>query len=144
MFVFIYGFAYLRGKEQRDRCKMEHPENDKASMGTLKLSDTCVSTSGSYEKFFEKDGKVYHHILDAHTGYPADSRLSSVTVVCSSGTLSDALSTACYILGYNDSLALLKNYDAEAVFIFKDKTVRVTDGLENKFTLTDESFVIKE
>lgn len=121
-----------------------NPENDKASMGTLKLSDTCVSTSGSYEKFFEKDGKVYHHILDAHTGYPADSRLSSVTVVCSSGTLSDALSTACYILGYNDSLALLKNYDAEAVFIFKDKTVRVTDGLENKFTLTDESFVIKK
>ena len=121
-----------------------NPENDKASMGTLKLSDTCVSTSGSYEKFFKKDGKVYHHILDAHTGYPADSRLSSVTVVCSSGTLSDALSTACYILGYNDSLALLKNYDAEAVFIFKDKTVRVTDGLENKFTLTDESFVIKE
>ena len=121
-----------------------NPENDKASMGTLKLSDTCVSTSGSYEKFFEKDSKTYHHILDARTGYPADSRLSSVTVVCSSGTLSDALSTACYILGYNDSLALLKNYDAEAVFIFKDKTVRVTDGLENKFTLTDESFVIKE
>ena len=56
--------------------------------------------------------------------------------------LSDALSTACYILGYNNSLALLELYDAEAVFIFKDNTVRITDGLEDKFTLTNESFVI--
>ena len=121
-----------------------NPENDKESMGTLKLSDTCVSTSGNYEKFFTEDGKTYHHILDARTGYPADSRLSSVTVVCSSGTISDALSTACYILGYNDSLTLLENYDAEAVFVFKDKTVRITDGLEKEFTLTDESFVVAE
>ena len=68
----------------------------------------------------------------------------SVTVICESGVLSDALSTACYILGYHDSLALLKRYDAEAVFVFKDKTVRITDGIENKFTLTDESFVIAE
>ena len=119
-----------------------NPANDKEAMGTLELSDICVSTSGNYEKFFVEDGKAYHHILDARTGYPADSRLSSVTVVCDSGVLSDALSTACYILGYNDSLALLELYDAEAVFIFKDNTVRITDGLEDKFTLTDESFVI--
>lgn len=119
-----------------------NPENDKEAMGTLKLSDTCVSTSGNYEKFFVEGDKTYHHILDATTGYPADSRLSSITVVCESGTLSDALSTACYILGYNDSLALLQKYDAEAVFVFKDKTVRITDGLKDDFTLTDESFVV--
>ncbi|MBR6531022.1 MAG: FAD:protein FMN transferase [Clostridia bacterium] len=121
-----------------------NPENDNEAMGTLRLSDVCISTSGNYEKFFVEKGKTYHHILDARTGYPADSRLSGVTVVCSSGTLSDALSTACYILGYNDSLELLKKYDAQAVFVFKDKTVRVTDGLKNKFTLTDESFVVTE
>ncbi|MBQ8574490.1 MAG: FAD:protein FMN transferase [Clostridia bacterium] len=119
-----------------------NPENDKEAMGTLKLSDTCVSTSGNYEKFFVEGDKTYHHILDATTGYPADSRLSSITVVCESGTLSDALSTACYILGYNDSLALLQKYDAEAVFVFKDKTVRITDGLKDDFTRTDESFVV--
>lgn len=119
-----------------------NPENDKEAMGTLKLSGTCVSTSGNYEKFFVEGDKTYHHILDATTGYPADSRLSSITVVCESGTLSDALSTACYILDYNDSLALLQKYDAEAVFVFKDKTVRITDGLKDDFTLTDESFVV--
>ncbi len=121
-----------------------NPENDKESMSTLRLSDICVSTSGNYEKFFVEDGKTYHHILNAETGYPAGSSLSSVTVVCESGTLSDALSTACYILDYNDSLALLNEFDAEAVFVFKDKTVRVTDGLRDKFTLTDESFVMAE
>lgn len=121
-----------------------NPENDTESMGTLKLSDTCVSTSGDYERFFVEGDKTYHHILNARTGYPAESNLSSVTVVCGSGTLSDALSTACFILGYNDSLVLLKEFDAEAVFVFKDKTVRVTDGLEKKFTLTDESFVMAE
>lgn len=119
-----------------------NPENDQASMGTLKLSDTFISTSGNYEKFFEEEGKTYHHILDATTGYPADSRLSSVTVICNSGLLSDALSTACYILSYNESLELLGEYDAQAVFVFKDKTVRVTDGIKDSFTLTDESFVV--
>ncbi len=118
------------------------PENDQVAMGTLELSDAFISTSGNYEKFFVKDNKAYHHILDATTGYPADSRLSSVTVVCNSGVLSDSLSTACYILGYNASLELLSKYGAEAVFVFKDKTVRVTDGLKDKFTLSDESFVV--
>ena len=141
--ISVGGSLLLYGN--RDfRIGIVNPENDKESMGTLKLSDTCVSTSGNYEKFFVEDNKTYHHILDAKTGYPADSRLSSVTVVCESGTLSDALSTACYILGYSDSISLLKHYDAQAVFVFKDKTVRITDGLEDKFTLTDESFVIAE
>ena len=62
-----------------------NPDNDKQSMGTLKLKDTCVPTPGNHEKYFEKDGKRYHHILNATTGYPATSEFKSVTVVCSSG-----------------------------------------------------------
>lgn len=139
--VSVGGSLLLYGKKDFN-IGIVNPENDQASMGTLRLSDTFVSTSGNYEKFFEADGKKYHHILDATTGYPADSRLSSVTVICDSGLLSDALSTACYILGYNASLELLGEYDAQAVFIFKDKTVRVTDGIKDSFTLTDESFVV--
>lgn len=139
--ISVGGSLLLYGKKDFN-IGIVNPENDQASMGTLKLSDTFVSTSGNYEKFFEQDGKTYHHILDATTGYPADSRLSSVTVICDSGLLSDALSTACYILGYNQSIELLNEYDAQAVFVFKDKTVRVTDGIKDSFTLTDESFVV--
>lgn len=122
-----------------------NPENDKDYMGTLKLKDTCVSTSGDYEQFFEQDGKKYHHILNASTGYPAESHLKSVTVICESGVLSDALSTACYIMGYNDaSLALLKKYNAEAVFITNDKIVRCTDGIGKSFELSDKSYILSE
>ena len=119
-----------------------NPDNDKQSMGALKLKDTCVSTSGNYEKYFEQDGKRYHHILNATTGYPATSEFKSVTVVCESGLISDALSTVCYIAGYRKSIEILKKFDAEAVFIFNNNAVRVTDGLSGKFTVTDDSYTL--
>lgn len=119
-----------------------NPDNDKQSMGTLKLKDTCVSTSGNYEKYFEQDGKRYHHILNATTGYPATSEFKSVTVVCESGLISDALSTVCYIAGYRKSIEILKKFDAEAVFVFNNNAVRVTDGLSGKFTVTDDSYTL--
>lgn len=119
-----------------------NPDNDKQSVGTLKLKDTCVSTSGNYEKYFEQDGKRYHHILNAKTGYPATSEFKSVTVVCESGLISDALSTVCYIAGYRKSIEILKKFDAEAVFIFNNNAVRVTDGLSGKFTVTDDSYTL--
>lgn len=96
-------------------------------------TDICISTSGDYEKYIEKDGVRYHHILDRETGYPAESGLSSVTVVCQNGLISDGLSTACYVLGYDASLALLAEYDAEAIFVFKDNQVIVTEGLQEVF-----------
>lgn len=140
--ISVGGSLLLYGK-RNFTIGIMNPENDKDYMGTLKLSDTCVSTSGDYEQTFEKDGKTYHHILNALTGYPADSHLKSVTVVCESGILSDALSTACFILGYGDSsLNLLKKFDAEAVFITSDKIVRCTDGIKNSFTLTDDSYTL--
>lgn len=139
--VSVGGSLLLYGKRSFN-IGIVNPENDQESLASLKLSDTCVSTSGNYEKFFNQDGKTYHHILNATTGYPASSALSSVTVICQSGVLSDALSTACYILGYHPSLSLLEKYEAEAVFVYKDKTIRLTDGIKKDFTLTDESFAV--
>ncbi len=111
----------------------------------LKLGESCVSTSGDYEKVLEADGKKYHHILNPKTGYPAESNITGVTVVSDSGILSDALSTACFILGYSDdALALLDTYDAEAVFILRDKTVYITDGIADKLTLTTDEFKLAE
>lgn len=138
--ISVGGSLLLYGKRNFS-IGIVNPENDRQSMGTLSLSDTCVSTSGSYEQFFEQNEKTYHHILNAATGYPAESHLLSVTVVCDSGVLSDALSTACYILGYNNtSLAMLKEFEAEAVFITKEKVVRCTDGIRDDFKITDGSY----
>ena len=82
-----------------------------------------ISTSGSYEKVFEKDGVKYHHILDLTTGYPVKNMLVSVTVKADSGLLSDALSTMCFALGEDASKPVLDKYGASAVYVYSDKTV---------------------
>lgn len=93
----------------------------------------CISTSGDYEKYIEKDGIRYHHILDRAFGAPARSGLSSVTVVSRSGIDSDGLSTACFVLGMDKSYELLRKYNAEAVFVDENGVVTVTDGLKDNY-----------
>ncbi len=119
------------------------PDNSQKHMATIEIDSQCVSTSGDYERFFESDGKKYHHILDPETGYPAVTDLRSVTVICDSGLDADALSTACFILGYRQSLELLKKYDAEAVFIFDNNTVNITDGIKDSFKLTSDNYTVE-
>ena len=110
-------------------------------MGTVSLDhDAVVSTSGDYEKYFEEDGVRYHHILDPHTGYPSDSGLISVSVICENGLLSDGLSTACFVLGREKGLELLKEYGAEGVFIDQDKRLTLTEGLEGSFSIINSDY----
>lgn len=107
----------------------------------LSLDKECfVSTSGDYEKYFIQDEKRYHHILDPKTGYPSESGLISVTIVCDSGIMSDCLSTACFVLGYEKSLPLLEKYNAEAVFVDTNKNVIVTEGLKDKFQILNNNY----
>jgi thiamine biosynthesis lipoprotein len=81
------------------RVGIRDPEKEQDEyFAVLEVTDTCVSTSGNYEKFFFKDGVRYHHIIDPRTGFPAKDTVS-VTVVCKDATLADALSTAMFVLG---------------------------------------------
>ncbi len=84
----------------------------------VKIHDGCVVTSGIYERAFEVDGKLYGHILNAYTGYPAESAVLSATVTGPLGSICDALSTSCYLLGPQGSEALLElfpDYSVEFV-----------------------------
>ena len=92
----------------------------------------CISTSGGYEKYVEKDGVRYHHIIDPATLHPADSGLASVTVVCENGLVSDGLSTACFILGEEKAKQLLSEYGAEGILIREDGSRYITPGLEGR------------
>lgn len=105
------------------RIGIRHPRKENAFIGVLKLKEGFVSTSGDYEKYFEKDGVRYHHILDARTGMPASSDIISATVVCNNGLLSDALSTACFILGSDEGARLVEKYNASAVFVRNDMEI---------------------
>lgn len=113
------------------RISVRDPEGKaEDGLGVLSLKDGCVSTSGSYEKTFTQDGVTYHHLLDAKTGYPAESGLMSVTVVHESGAISDALATACFVLGMEDSLPILKEFGASALFIDEEHHITIAGDLE--------------
>ncbi len=95
----------------------------------VKINDQSVVTSGTYERFFEKDGIVYHHILDPHTGYPVQNGLKSVTVLSDSSADADALSTTCFVLGPDKGMELIESLDyAEAMFITEEKEIRYSSG----------------
>ena len=113
------------------------------SLGTLKLQQGFVSTSGSYEKCFTEQGKTYHHLLDPATGYPAESGLVSVTVKSAEGVLSDGLSTACFVLGLKKSLPVLAEFQAEAIFV-TDRQVYVTKGLWEDFSMVAEGYELEK
>ncbi len=93
------------------------------TLALLETTDCTISTSGDYERYFEKDGRRYCHILDPHSGYPADSHLMQVTIICDSGSLGDALSTACFVLGLDKGMMLAKKYNVLAIFIDSDKNI---------------------
>ena len=91
----------------------------------VQVRDKAVVTSGIYERCFNKDGKLYHHILDAKTGMPVESDIVSVTVITGSGLKADILSTVCFITGYEGSRELLKDdKEVKVKFIYKDGSER--------------------
>lgn len=114
------------------------------SVMTVKLGAGCVSTSGSYERSFEQGGKRYHHILDPDTGLPVENGLVSVTVISDSGLLSDALSTACFVLGAEGGAKLAAKYGCEAIFITEDKKVICTDGIKPNVTVLVDGYTVVE
>ena len=124
----VYGKYNKAGDKWR--VAVRHPREENSFLGVITLSEGFVSTSGDYEKYFEENGKRYHHILDAKTGYPAESGLISVTVVCDNGFLSDALSTACFILGEAEGKALLEKYNASGIFVNENTEISVVGEID--------------
>ena len=94
---------------------------DGTILGTVSVSDSSVVSSGDYERYFKKDGAIYHHILDPDTGYPVQNDLDQVTIISDRSVDGDALSTACYVLGLEDGMELVRSMEGiEAVFVTKD------------------------
>ena len=103
----------------------------------LKITNTSVVTSGTYQRYFEKDGQLYHHLLDSTTGYPHQNGLTSVTIVTASSTDADALSTTCFSLGLEKGMELLESLDSAAgFFITEDGEYHYTEGFLEKYQVT--------
>jgi thiamine biosynthesis lipoprotein len=106
-----------RGGKRPWRIGIQHPRDPQRLLATLEVEDVAVVTSGDYERYFEQDGRRYHHLFDPRTGYPATA-CRSVTVVAPSAMLADALATAVFVLGPQQGISLLQYYpEAQALII---------------------------
>lgn len=114
-------------------------------VGTQRVIDGAVVTSGIYERYLEVDGKKYHHIIDPVTGYPLDNEISGVTVFADTSLIGDSYSTALFLFGIEDGLAFVEAHDEiEAIFIDKDHGVHVSSGLKDTFELDNEVYYIAD
>lgn len=107
--------------------------------GVLEIVDKAVVTSGGYQRFFEKDGARYIHIIDPKTGYPAETGLASATIVAGSGLLGDGLSTALFVMGRERAEAYWRTHGGfEFVLLTETGRAVISEGLEGCFHLYGE------
>lgn len=127
------------------RVAVQSPDSEDEYLGVLETKDKAIITSGGYERYFEKDGVTYHHIIDPSTGYPADNGLISVTIVSADGTLADGLSTSLFVMGKDKATNYWKAHSDEfdMILLTDDEKLYVSEGIKDSFT-SDREFEIVE
>lgn len=111
-------------------------------LGIVSVSDKTIVTSGDYERFFEKDGKRYHHIFDPSTGYPYETNVASVTVISDDSIIADAMSTILYLMDVEDGLAFVDTLEGvDCIYVTKDYELFISNGpIKDQFELTNEAY----
>ena len=128
------GGMWVCGIEDPAAGKSEERIQDRALAGSVQVSPKdgeaiSVVTSGTYERCFEQDGVLYHHVLDPRSGYPVETDLLSATVFGASSQMCDALSTSCLLLGSEKGLSLIESQPGyEAIFLLRDDSVVQSSG----------------
>lgn len=137
--IALAGNIYLVGEKEENlpwTVGITDPDNPSKQNITIKLTNTSVVTAGAYERYFEIDGVIYHHIFDSKTGYPTDKDIKSVTIINSNSTFADVYSTTLFAMGMEnaiDFLQIQKNIDA--IIIDDDNNVYITENIKNSVIL---------
>ncbi|MPQ43339.1 FAD:protein FMN transferase [Clostridium tarantellae] len=125
--INLGGNVLCVGKKNSEDFKVgiQKPFKDRGeTIDAVSIDDKSVVSSGIYERFFEKEGKLYHHILNTKTGYPMDNYLEQVTIISKKSIDGDALSTVCFSEGIKKGMELINSLDnIEALFVDKDGNV---------------------
>ena len=141
--VYVYGNKGGKNFKIGIRNPLAPDPND--YLGIYQSQNESVVTSGVYERFFEKDGKRYHHILSTSDGYPIDNNLISTSIITKNSMDADALSTTTFALGLEEGLKLIENTpNTEAMFITSDRKIYMTSGMKDKFELKNSDFTIEK
>jgi thiamine biosynthesis lipoprotein len=114
---------------------IQHPRQDGAVLAWIDLQDEAISTAGDYERFFERDGVRYHHILDPKTLQPARA-CQSVTVIAKEGVWADGLDTGIFVMGPERGMELVEQLqDVEAIIVDAEGRLLVSSGLRQRIRL---------
>lgn len=137
--IYLGGNVWVCGKKPDGslwRVAIQDPKDKNSYLGILKLENAYAVTSGGYQRYFKKNGKIYHHIIDPSTGTPADNGLISTTIISSdNGTMCDALSTAIFVMGAKKGLKFWRESGLNfgMVLVTSDGRVLVTRNISGKF-----------
>ncbi len=140
--IALGGNLYLVGEKETDTPWnvgiVDPDQTDEYNIG-VKVSNKSVVTTGAYERYFEEDGVIYHHVFNTETGYPTGEDIKSVTIVSDNSTLADIYATALFAMGYEDAIAFVEaEVEIEAIIIQEDNEVYISAGLEGCVTLDDK------
>ena len=133
-YVSVGGNLIVLGKDPQGedfRFAIRDPQGEASEyIATLSLTGSTMATTGAYERWFEQDGKRYHHIIDPRTGYPAESDLLSVSVISEDGMLADCMSTALFIEGKQAALQRMQEEAYQLVIVDTDGNIYYSPSLE--------------
>ena len=146
--IDLGGNIFAHGKKVNGddwRIGIQDPYSDRGDkVGVITVSNKSVVTSGIYERYIEKDGVKYHHILSPLTGYPYENEIAGITIVSDKSVDGDALSTSVFAMGVEEGMNFVNSIEGiDAIFITKDNKVYITNGLKGNFSLTNESFTLE-
>ena len=107
------------------------PRRPGAVVAVLPLEDTAMSTSGDYERYFERDGVRHHHLIDPRTG-ASPSSVRSVTILAADGLTSEALSKSVFVLGVEQGMRLVETQaGVDAIVVDADGVLHFSPGLRH-------------
>ena len=133
--VLVYG-------EKAQTVAIQSPFDDSV-FATMEVKNKVISTSGGYERNFTDEGKTYSHII-GRDGYPVDNEISSVTVIADSGAMSDALSTALFVMGESEAIKLYQKEDFEFIIIKDTGEILASEGIANDLFAKEITVIKKE
>lgn len=144
--INLGGNVYAMGKQPNGKkwhVAIADPDGGSYA-AALYAENEAVVTSGDYQRYFEENGKKYHHIINPETGYPANGKIRSVTVICADAARADAYSTALFVMGMDKAKDFLRKHtDIGAVIISDDKTVYYAVSQEHEISFSDGVRAVK-